>query len=235
MYKIEPHLHTRQVSKCGWLDAEELARLYHEAGYHAIAVTDHYNPDTWVYMGIDPKDPADVMPRFTEGYQRLAEAAAAYNMTVYLGAELRFYENDNDYLFYGFDPAMLAHPHEIMSMGAVPFSDIARKSGAVFIQAHPFRKTCVPLAPCFLDGIEVYNANPRHMHHNHNDLAQALADAQGPGFIQTAGSDCHRLEDVGLSGIQSRILPPNATAFATLLRSGSFERIIPAQDGNPDR
>lgn len=32
MYKIEPHLHTRQVSKCGWLDAEELARLYHEAG-----------------------------------------------------------------------------------------------------------------------------------------------------------------------------------------------------------
>ena len=229
MYKIEPHLHTRQVSKCGWLDAEELARLYHEAGYHAIAVTDHYNPDTWVYMGIDPKAPADVMPRFTEGYQRLAEAAAAYNMTVYLGAELRFY------LFYGFDPAMLAHPHEIMSMGAVAFSDIARKSGAVFIQAHPFRKTCVPLAPCFLDGIEVYNANPRHMHHNHNDLAQALADAQGPGFIQTAGSDCHRLEDVGLSGIQSRILPPNATAFATLLRSGSFERIIPEQDGNSDR
>ena len=73
------------------------------------------------------------------------------------------------------------------------------------------------------------------MHHNHNDLAQALADAQGPGFIQTAGSDCHRLEDVGLSGIQSRILPPNTTAFATLLRSGSFERIIPEQDGNSDR
>ena len=173
--------------------------------------------------------------RFTEGYQRLAEAAAAYNMTVYLGAELRFYENDNDYLFYGFDPAMLAHPHEIMSMGAVAFSEIARKSGGIFIQAHPFRKSCVPLAPCFLDGIEVYNANPRHMHHNHNDLAQALADAQEPGFIQTAGSDCHRPEDVGLSGIQSRILPPNATAFATLLRSGSFERIIPAQDGNSDR
>lgn len=235
MYKIEPHLHTRHVSKCGWLDAQTLARLYHAAGYQAIAVTDHYNVDTWDYLGIDPKDPADVMPRFAEGYRMLAEAAAPYGITVYLGAELRFYENDNDYLFYGFDPAMLAHPHEIMSMGAVAFSQIARKTGAVFVQAHPFRKSCIPLAPCFLDGIEVYNGNPRHMHHNHNDLAQALADAQGPGFIQTAGSDCHRLEDVAKSGIESHVLPPDATAFATLLRSGSFSRIIPPQDGTTNR
>ena len=54
MYKIEPHLHTKHVSKCGWLYAEELAKGYHEAGYAAIAVTDHYNVNTWEYLGIDP-------------------------------------------------------------------------------------------------------------------------------------------------------------------------------------
>ena len=201
MYKIEPHLHTNHVSKCAWLPADALAGLYHAAGYHAVAVTDHYNMDTWDYLGIDPKDPADVMPRFLDGFHRMQEAAARFGLTVYLGAELRFYENDNDYLLYGFDPALLAHPHEIMSMGAVAFSDLIRGTDAVLIQAHPFRAGCIPLAPCFLDGIEIYNASPRHLHHGHNDRALALAAAQGPAFIRTAGSDCHRTEDVGRSGI----------------------------------
>lgn len=229
MYQIEPHLHTCHVSKCSQIDAGTLARMYHEAGYQAVAVTDHYNADTWDYLGIDPKDPADVMPRFTEGFRRMEEAGAQYGMTVYLAAELRFYESENDYLLYGFDPAMLAHPHEIMSMGVVAFSELARKSGAVLIQAHPFRETCIPLAPCFLDGVEVYNASPRHLHHAHNNLAQILADNQGPRFIQTSGSDCHRPEDVGRSGIRSRVLPPDSAAFATLLRSRAFECIRPAE------
>ncbi len=204
MYKIEPHLHTNHVSKCAWLPADALAGLYHAAGYHAVAVTDHYNMDTWDYLGIDPKDPADVMPRFLDGFHRMQEAAARFGLTVYLGAELRFYENDNDYLLYGFDPALLAHPHEIMSMGAVAFSDLIRGSDAVLIQAHPFRAGCIPLAPCFLDGIEIYNASPR-----------------------TAGSDCHRTEDVGRSGICSAKLPADSAAFAAMLRAGDFSCMLP--------
>lgn len=227
MYKIEPHLHTNHVSKCAWLPADALAGLYHAAGYHAVAVTDHYNMDTWDYLGIDPKDPVDVMPRFLDGFHRMQEAAARFGLTVYLGAELRFYENDNDYLLYGFDPALLAHPHEIMSMGAVAFSDLIRGTDAVLIQAHPFRAGCIPLAPCFLDGIEIYNASPRHLHHGHNDRALALAASQGPAFIRTAGSDCHRTEDVGRSGICSAKLPADSAAFAAMLRAGDFSCMLP--------
>ena len=157
----------------------------------------------------------------------MQEAAARFGLTVYLGAELRFYENDNDYLLYGFDPALLAHPHEIMSMGAVAFSDLIRGTDAVLIQAHPFRAGCIPLAPCFLDGIEIYNASPRHLHHGHNDRALALAASQGPAFIRTAGSDCHRTEDVGRSGICSAKLPADSAAFAAMLRTGDFSCMLP--------
>lgn len=227
MYRIESHLHTKYISVCGWLEAEELAKRYHEAGYHALAVTDHYNVDTWLRLGIDARQIRDVMPQFTEGFQRLEQAAAKYDMPVYLGAEVRFYENQNDYLLFGFDPALLAQPHEVMSMGAVAFSEYARKAGAVMIQAHPFRTGCIPLDPVFVDGIEIYNANPRH--NNHNDRAQALAERQAPSFLRTAGSDCHRPEDIGLSGLLSPTLPANAKEFADLLRAQTFSPIIPTE------
>lgn len=227
MYLIETHLHTKQVSQCGWLYAEELAARYHAAGYHAIAVTDHYNVDTWNYLNIDPKRVDNVMPQFVEGFERLREACAQYDILVYLGAELRFYENPNDYLFYGFAPELLTQPHEIMAMGVAAFSQMARAAGALLIQAHPFRRGCIPLAPMLLDGTEVYNANPRHLHHGRNDMAQAMALREGEGFIRIAGSDCHRIEDVARSGIRSAVLPADTHAFADLLRSQNYELIMP--------
>ena len=229
MYKIEPHLHTACVSRCGKLDAEALAAGYHAAGYHAIAVTDHYNVDTWKHLGVEPVTVDDVMPYFMQGYRQMQAACAPYGITVYLGAELRFYECENDYLFYGFDPALLAHPHEIMDMGIARFSALARQTGGLLLQAHPFRKTCVPVAPMLLDGVEVFNANPRHMHHNHNELAWALAEREGASFVRTAGSDCHQTPDIARSGILSPILPQDSMAFAALLRSGRYELIYPPE------
>ena len=43
----------------------------------------------------------------------------------------------------------------------------------------------------------------------------------------TAGSDCHRPGDEGLSGILSETLPEDSFAFAALLRSGRYELIQP--------
>lgn len=229
MYKIEPHLHTKHVSKCGWLYAEELAKRYHEAGYSGIAVTDHYNVDTWKYLGIDAQTIPDVVPQFLDGYEKLKAACEPYGIVVYRSAELRFYENDNDYLYYGFDPEILAQPHTIMDMGIAKFSQMARAQGGLLIQAHPFRAKCVPVAPMFLDGIEIFNASPRHLYHNNNDMALAMAEHEGPGFIRTAGSDCHRLEDIGRSGILSETLPQDTYELADLLRSGSYELIIPEE------
>ena len=59
MHKIETHLHTKIVSKCGWLSPEELIAGYKAAGYDAIVVTDHYNRTTFEYLGIDTRAPGD--------------------------------------------------------------------------------------------------------------------------------------------------------------------------------
>ena len=103
-------------------------------------------------------------------------------------------------------------------MGIAGFSPIARGQGAILVQAHPYRKKCTPAIACYLDGLETRNRNPRH--ENNNALAEAYA-AQF-GLLSLAGSDCHRPEDVAVSGILSVELPGDSFGMARLIRSRRY-------------
>lgn len=219
MFKIETHLHTTHTSKCGWLTAPEIIAKYKELGYDGIAVTDHYNYDTWNYKGIDIENPVGALDAFLDGYHRMCEEGAKAGIKIYMGAELRFFENQNDYLFYGFDEKLLENPKEIIDMGVVRFSEYKQSVGGVLVHAHPFRNKCVPIDPVLLDGVEILNLNPRHDSRNH--LALAYAE-RNPHLVRTAGSDCHRPGDEGTTGILSETLPEDSFAFAQLIKSGKF-------------
>lgn len=228
MYKIETHLHTSYVSQCARLEAEHLAAAYHAAGFSGIAVTDHYNIETYAYMGRDPKSDKHASVTTLQGYWRMQEACAKYGIKVYCGLELRFYENVNDYLYYDFDPALLDDAHAVMSLGVAGFREQLHPLGGLLIQAHPFRYPCVPVAAHLLDGVEVLNCNPRHNSNNTRALDFA---ARNPQLIRTAGSDCHQLGDEAVSGILSETLPADTKEFAALLRSGAYQLL--AEERNP--
>jgi hypothetical protein len=221
MYKIETHLHTKLISRCGWMYPEELARIYHECDYAAICVTDHYNRECFDYAGIDLSGPGDKISAFLEGYRQLKKEAEQYGILVYEGAELRFDQCDNDYLLYGFHHELLADPDTVMKMGIQNFIELSRADDAVLVQAHPFRSSCIPAPAEYVDGIEVCNLNPRH--NNCNEMASAYASRHG--LIQIGGSDCHRPGDQCTSGIITDTLPKDSFEFAALLRSGNF-RVI---------
>ncbi|MDO4491991.1 MAG: PHP domain-containing protein [Lachnospiraceae bacterium] len=218
MYKIETHLHTTYISKCGWLGAAPLIKYYAEAGYSAICVTDHYNRTCFEYAGIDLEAEGDKIEAFLEGVKRLKAEAAKHGIRIYEGAELRFDENENDYLLYGFHHELLADPDAVIRGGLAEFAPKYRADGALMVQAHPFRKKCTPADPALLDGVEVLNLNPRH----DNSNGEALAFARRNNLIITAGSDCHRPEDIALTGIMSETLPEDSFEFAELLRSGNY-------------
>lgn len=217
-YRIETHLHTTHTSKCGWLEADTLAEGYAKAGYAAVAVTDHYNRDTFEYLNIDTARPGDVVTPFLEGFRRMEEACARYGIKVYKGAELRFDECANDYLLYNYPDELLAEPEKLFHSGIAAFAPLAREAGALLIQAHPYRRKCTPAIACYLDGVEVMNRNPRH--ENCNDRAEEYA--RQFGLLRTGGSDCHRMEDIGQGGILAPILPADDAAFAGLLREGGY-------------
>ena len=220
-YRIETHLHTKHTSECGWLDARALAEGYHEAGYAAIAVTDHYSRITFAYLGIDTAMPGNKIDRFFAGYDRMREEGAKQGLRIYKGAELCFDEGCNDYLLFNYPDELLSEPEEVFRMGIAAFAPLAKSAGAILIQAHPYRNKCAPVSACYLDGIETVNGSPRY----ENDRAELYA--RQFNLIRTGGSDCHRVEDIGRSGIAASVLPENDEAFARLLREGTYT-IIPA-------
>ena len=153
----------------------------------------------------------------------MEDACGEVGIRVYKGAELRFDECDNDYLLYGWQDELLRDMPRNLQMSVVEFSKLAREAGALLIQAHPYRKKCTPAIACYLDGVEVINAHPRH--ESHNDWAKAYAEQFG--LIQTAGSDCHQTPDIARSGILSDTLPADTFEFADLIRSGNYTLIEP--------
>ena len=221
MYKIETHLHTNHSSKCGWLDAAALVKGYQAAGYDAVIVTDHYNRITFDYLGIDTTAPGDKVRPFLTGYRCMAEEGKKVGLHVFRGAELRFDESENDYLLYGYPDELLADPESVFRMGIAAFAPIARAAGAIIVQAHPYRRKCTPAIACYLDGVEVRNMNPRP--ESYNERAEEYA--QQFGLLRLAGSDCHRTEDIGVSGILTQEMPSDSLAMARLIRSRRYTLI----------
>ena len=219
MYKIELHLHTKYSSGCGQLDEKEIISAYKTAGYHGIVVTDHFSRDTFQMKNIDPAAPVDRLTPYLEGYHKMKEEGEEQGIVIYRGAELRFDGSYNDYLFYNYPDELLQDPEKLFTMGLDKFIQLSRPTGALLIQAHPFRTMCEPADVQYLDGVEITNMHP--WHENRNPLAKALADTD-PRLIRTGGSDCHATDHIGRGGILSETLPQNDAELAALLRSGNY-------------
>lgn len=221
MYKIETHLHTVYSSACGHLDAEAIVTGYLKAGYHGVAITDHFNRATYRFLQFDRLKPENIAKTFLEGYYRVREAGEKLGLKVYKGAEFRFDGSDNDYLVFGYGDHLLWKPDKIFEDGLAVFSRRCRSEGGLVIQAHPYRNVCTPAQAECLDGVEVLNRNIDW--DNHNDWALAFAEEND--LLQTSGSDCHTPGQIGMGGILSRTLPENDGEFVSLLRSGNYTLI----------
>ena len=218
MYKIDLHVHTKYSSACGHMSAEELVKGYSEAGYNAIAITDHFCRTTYEQLLGSPKG-NDGLKAFLQGYDAVKAEAEKYGIKVYRGAELRFDEDVNDYLLYNYPDWLLENMDEVLKMSLADFYELSKKTDALLIQAHPYREWCTPAPSEYLDGIELVNTHP--WHNSHNELASQLAK-ENPRFILTGGSDCHDPVHLGRGGILSDTLPVNDEELARLLKSDKY-------------
>lgn len=194
MYRFEMHCHTKGVSRCGKVLPEDGAELYTKAGYDGVVVTDHMNEDTFCEM--ENASWEEKVTHFLTGWQRFRKAAGE-NMTVLLGMEIRFAQNANDYLVYGFDQAFLYDHPELLAMNIKTFSKLVKENGLLFYQAHPFRNGITVVDPAYLDGMEIYNGHPRH--EARNEIAQAWAKKYH--LLEVGGSDFHEAAGCGTAGI----------------------------------
>lgn len=197
---IELHAHTSESSACSHLTAEALVALHARAGYHTLVTTDHCCHGQWKRR-LPLSARADA---FLSGFRAARAAGEALGINVLLGMEARLMDGPEDYLLYGLSerdvPALIDGITEARSLKE--FYALTKARGLLLIQAHPSRPGLRPSSAKSVDGYEVLNENPRQ--NNSNEKTRAYVETLGDQtLILTAGSDVHRAEDVGRTGILS--------------------------------
>ncbi len=215
-YRIELHAHTRPASPCSEVVPKELVKTYHELGYDAVVVTNHFVK--WIFR---EQTKEEALEGYLKDYEDTCLAAEKYGLKVYLGAEVRFEEYLNDYLVYGVNREILSACYDYFDEGVEAFRREVPLNDSVFIQAHPFRKDMTPVEPEILDGIEVFNMHPGH--NSAVGLAAKYARENNFGII-TAGSDYHHKDrgHEGVSALRTKYLPEDGFELAKLLKSGDY-------------
>ena len=218
MYRYEGHLHTMETSRCGYVRAADQVRLYKKLGYTGICVTDHLHPE---YIGLmNCKDDWNAcMDRYLYGYRLAKKAGDEVGLKVILGAELRFPENDSDYLIYGVDEQWFYDNPYMCCMTPQEFYAKYGKD-VLIIHAHPFRpRDARDLHFDCVHGLEIINCNPRHDSRNAVAVEYAL---HHPDLIRTVGSDAHRPGDEGLAAMDFDCIINDSYEYKAALEKGLY-------------
>ena len=111
-YKTELHAHTSPVSGCSDIDPKDLVLIYKENGYDSVAITNHFIADR-----LQGENGQEKVKWYLEDYYKCAEEGALIGLNVVLGAEIRFTENNNDYLVFGICPEDLIDIYKLLPYG----------------------------------------------------------------------------------------------------------------------
>jgi hypothetical protein len=176
--RVDLHIHTRPKSPCSAIDPSALLEEARRAGLDGVCLTEHQNP--W--------SPGEV-----------EELIKAGGIRVFQGNEIT--TNQGDILVFGYGREV---------KGVVPIQDLRKEVeavGGLMIAAHPFRgfllfgisqlqldleQACKRSVFQHVDGLEIHNCKVTDPE---NDMARRVAERLG--LLGVAGSDAHRLDEVG--------------------------------------
>ena len=222
-FKTELHCHTSLASGCADCSERDTVEKYVEHGYTTLVLTNHFHQ-----RGIDESCGGDyraAVDRFFEAY-RLAKEAAAGRINVLCGMELRFTENDNDYLVYGMTEEYVRSHENIHDDDVSHAHEMFLRDGILIIQAHPMRNRIRIVNPRFVDGYEVFNGHNDVF--SRNEMAEAWYDYNvkyHPGLIQISGTDHHDGWHRPGAGILTDEPIETMDQLLATLRSGKYELI----------
>lgn len=223
MYKYELHAHTSECDRDAHLSARELVRLYKNAGYDGMVITDHYIErfyTLWFPEEVQGLTHEQQVTRWLKGFRTARDEGEKIGFTVLPGAEVRFDGYPNDYLLYGLHEDFfytVPRLNELKDVGALL---ALLPEDVCVVHAHPFRDGMAVADPRGLFGIEVFNGGTEPFR---NELARLFANHYG--LAMTSGSDIHDLSRLAKGGIltERRIHTPED--LVSVLRSGAYSLI----------
>ncbi|MBE6712948.1 MAG: transposase [Ruminococcaceae bacterium] len=214
-FRVELHSHTSPASSCGRATPEQVIFAYQKAGFDAIVIENHF-----IYR-TDGTDKNTYIDRFLDDFYKADECGKKLGVKVYLGAEIRFTENVNDYLVFGVNRELLEVIYDLLPYGLANFRKEISMPDSLLVQAHPGRDGMEKVDPSLLDGVEIFNMHPNH--NSRNGMTSNAAKKDGFAIV-TAGSDFHHpdKEHEGLAALRAPILPEDSYGLAALLKSKNY-------------
>lgn len=216
MFKTELHCHSDDISACAKINVDDIIEKFTDNGYSTLVLSNHFNLGTMQHVNATSWN--DWIDKYIAAYTKLKDRAKG-KLNILLGMELRFTENDNDYLVFGVTEELLRNYPNMFDMTPDEFSTIARNNGCLFIQAHPFRNRMTVVHPKFLDGVEVFNGHLGH--DSRNDIAEMWADKYG--LIKTSGTDFHYKDYPASGGILTNFEITSMEQLIEVLKSGKYQ------------
>lgn len=220
MYKYELHAHTAECDPYAGIGGAELVKLYREAGYSGMVITDHY---IWSFAkwfadeNLASASHEEYIRRWLKGYYAAKKAAEGTDFTVLAGAEVAFDGQINHYLVYGVDEAFFYRAPLLNKCKTINELTALLPEDVLVVQAHPFRKNMTICDPEALFGFEGYNAGTEAFR---NEMAKLYARHYGKRL--TSGSDVHGHKAVARGGIATEQAICSPQDLVTVLSSGDY-------------
>lgn len=213
-YKIEIHSHTSPASGCSEIPPEELVNTYKKLGCGAVAITNHFTSGRVK----DDTTAEQSVALYMDDFNRAKAEGDKIGIHVIFGMELRFSENENDYLLYGADEKDAIEIYGLLNGGLANFREKYTNPRSLLIQAHPFRNGMTQMDSSLLDGIEAFNMHP---HHN-SRVSVAAKYSLDNNMLATCGTDFHHRGHEGLGLMLTKTLPTDSYELAELLRTRDY-------------
>ena len=223
IYKYELHSHTRECDRGAQLGAAELVRLYKDAGYDGMVITDHYIErfyTRWFPDEVQGLAHEKQVERWLRGFYTATEEGDKIGFTVLPGAEVRFDGRPNDYLIYGLNADFFYSVPRLNELKDLKALLALLPKDVCVVQAHPFRDGMEVANPEGLFGLEVFNGGTEAFR---NEMARQFAVYYK--MPMTSGSDIHGINRLAKGGIMTvtRIRTPED--LISVLRSGNYQLI----------
>lgn len=227
-YKYDLHVHTSPVSTCADFSPHETVKMYAETGFNGFVLTNHFNLGV---MGTytEKRDFADY---YLNDYYETKEAGKKEGLDISLGMEIRFPENNNDYLIYGISEDDVYRAAEYLESDYKTFYREYKSDCNIIIQAHPFRSSVSLCDLDYVDGIEVFNMHPGH---NSRIAMAAKLAKENPRLLITGGTDFHHENHQGMCAVCTEKRIKNSYEISDVISSGNFifdlfgNKIIPTK------
>ena len=222
MNKYELHAHTAECDRVAQHSGAEMVRLYADAGYSGMVITDHYFSlfYEWFKDEFCPSDHKSIIDRYLRGYHSARNEAERIGFSLLCGAEVRFDNTPNDYLIYGLEEDDLYTLPLLNKLKNLRELLAVLPDRAVVVQAHPFRDNMTVVSPDLLFGVEAHNGRTSPFR---NKMARDYAEHYGK--VMTSGSDFHKMKDLARGGIATPRTVTCSAELVELLKSGDYSLI----------